>query len=105
MAMHSRYVCSSTVGTAKETETSPEKPEPGFPITVSETSPSEKSDLGIKKSASPEQPANREPEVPPDSTPALTSSPCGSGKDVKDPELAAEGVDTGWTGILTDLFA
>ena len=102
--MHSRYVCSSTEETAKETETSPEKPEPGFPITVSETSPSEKIDLDMRKSASLEQPEDRAPEIPPDPTPAQTSSPCGSGTDVKEPELAAEGVDTGGTGILTDLF-
>ena len=88
------------MGTADETEASPEQSELSSPTTVCEATRSEKTDIDMKESTSAEQPGNHVPETSSDTRPAESSSPCGSAACIKDSELGAEGTETEATGIV-----
>ena len=88
------------MGTADETEASPEQFELGSPTTVCEAMQSEKTDIDMKESTSAEQPANPAPELSSDTRPAESSSPCGLAIPSEDPELGAEDTGTERTGIV-----
>lgn len=88
------------MGTADETEASPEQFELGSPATVCEAMQSEKTDIDMKESTSAERPAKPAPELSSDSRPAESSSPCGLAVPSEDPELGAEDTGTERTGIV-----